>query len=94
LAQIGETAKKKSLQAFLNLRDSGITCFCNILDKSVVRQIAQAKAMGSRFILILGQQEVVDNTIILRDIETNVQEVINYNNVIKEIKRRIIDKIK
>lgn len=94
LAQIGETAKKKSLQTFLNLRNSGINCFCNILDKSVVRQIAQAKAMGSRFILILGQQEVVDNTIILRDIETNVQEVINYNNIIKEIKKKMIDKIK
>lgn len=94
LAQIGETAKRKSLQTFLNLRNSGMTCFCNILDKSVVKQIAQAKAMGVKFILILGQQEVVDNTIILRDVETNVQEVINYNNIIKEIKRRLIDKIK
>ncbi|MBP8689141.1 hypothetical protein KBH77_02195, partial [Patescibacteria group bacterium] len=72
---------------------SGISCFCNILDRSITRQISQAKNMGAKFILILGQQEVVDNTIIIRDIETNIQEVINYNNIVSELKKRLINKI-
>lgn len=93
LAQISETARRKSLQTFLNLRNSGISCFCSILDKSITRQIAQAKAMGAKFILILGQQEAVDNTIIIRDIETNIQEVISYKNLTSELKRRLISKI-
>jgi len=93
LAQISETARIKSLQTFLNLRESGISCFCNILDRSITRQISQAKNMGAKFILILGQQEVVDNTIIIRDIETNIQEVINYNNIVSELKKRLINKI-
>lgn len=94
LAQIGETARKKALQSFIKLREAGIDSFCNILEKSVVKQVAQAKAMEAKFVLILGQQEVVDNTIIIRDIETNVQEVINYNHLIDEIKKRMLAKLK
>lgn len=94
LAQIGETARKKSLQAFINLKQSGVSCFCSLLEKSLVKQIAQAKYMEADYVLILGQQEVVDNTIIIRDVETNVQEIVNYDNVINEVKKRMISKIK
>ena len=59
-------------------------------DKSIVKQIASAKAMGARLILILGQQEVVDNTILIRDTVSNVQEVVNYNNLIDEVKKKLV----
>lgn len=93
LVQIGETARKKSLDAFITLKNRGISCYCSVQDKSIVKQITAAKAMGSRLILILGQQEVVDNTILIRDVLSNVQEVVNYDNFIDEVKKKLVTKI-
>ncbi len=90
LVQIGETARKKALNTFIALKNRGISCFCSVQDKSIVKQIASAKAMGARLILILGQQEVVDNTILIRDTVSNVQEVVNYNNLIDEVKKKLV----
>ncbi len=90
LVQIGETARKKALNAFVSLKGRGISCYCSVQDKSIVKQIASAKAMGARLILILGQQEVVDNTILIRDVNSNVQEVVNYNNLIDEVKKKLV----
>lgn len=90
LVQIGETARKKALNTFVALKSRGISCYCSVQDKSIVKQIASAKSMGSRLILILGQQEVVDNTILIRDVFSNVQEVVNYNNLIDEVKKKLV----
>lgn len=93
LLQIGETARKKALETFIGLKEKGITCYCNVQEKTLTKQLSAAKAMGARLVLILGQQEVTDNTILVRDTSTNVQEVVNYGNCIEEIKKRLVAKI-
>lgn len=93
LVQIGETARRKALDTFVSLKNRGISCYCSVSDKSIVKQIANAKLLGSRLILILGQQEVTDGTILIRDVLSNVQEVVPYNNLIDEVKKKLVLKI-
>ena len=58
-----------------------------------MKQIAEAKFMNARLMVIIGQEEVQNKTAILRDIYDNVQEVINLSKLDKEIYKRLIDKI-
>ncbi len=45
--------------------------------------------MAVRFTLILGQKEVLDKTIILRDMETGIQEVVDIEKIVPELKKRL-----
>ena len=59
---------------------------------SLKAQLDIANKLGAKLVLILGQKEVVEGTIILRDVESGIQEVINRDKAIKEIKKRLKEK--
>ena len=42
-----------------------------------------------KFTLILGQKEIIDSTLLIRDMENGIQEVIDFGKVIPEIKKRL-----
>jgi histidyl-tRNA synthetase len=52
-------------------------------------QLEVADKLGVKYALILGQKELSEGTILLRDMEAGAQETINYNKVIKEVKKRL-----
>jgi histidyl-tRNA synthetase len=59
---------------------------------SIKTQLKLADKMGVKFVLILGQQEVLDKTVIIRDMQTGVQETIKQEKLIKELKKRLSKK--
>jgi len=48
-----------------------------------------ANRLGVKFTLILGQKEIIDGTIMIRDMENGIQEVVDFEKVILEIKKRL-----
>ncbi len=89
VAQLGEKARMKALGLFEKLRKEGVKVGENFSKGSLRAQLDLANKMGFRFCLILGQQEVLDDTILIRDMESGIQEEIAYAKVITEIKKRI-----
>jgi len=88
LIQLGNQAKKKSIKILKELYNAGIKT-TEALDKDSLRvQLKVADKNGANFALILGQREVLDDTIILRDMETGAQENIAIDKIIDEIKKR------
>lgn len=89
LVHIGEDAKKKSLPLMEELRRSNIST-SNVLGKdSLSAQLETANKIGVPLALILGQREVYEGTIIIRDMENGVQESIPVKNVVEEVKKRL-----
>jgi len=89
VGQLGEAAKRKTLKLYEILRAEGLKvaeCFAKDGLKS---QLEIANKLGVKYTLILGQKEMSEGTIILRDMEAGVQETINYNKVVKEVKKRL-----
>lgn len=39
--------------------------------------------------MILGQKEAAEDTILLRDMKSGVQEIVNLENIVEEVKRRL-----
>jgi histidyl-tRNA synthetase len=48
-----------------------------------------ANKFGARHTIILGQKEVTDGTIIIRDMESGVQEVVDYGKIAKELQKKL-----
>ena len=89
LAQIGEQSKRKAMVLFEKLYENGIKVIENFSKDSLKSQLELANKNGVKLVLILGQREVVDGTILIRDMINGVQEVVNYSKVLDEVKKRL-----
>jgi histidyl-tRNA synthetase len=90
IAQLGEQAKLKALQLFQELRKAGFNVKQSFTSDSLRTQLEEAAALKARTCLILGKKEILDGTILMRDMDSSAQEVV----VFKKIKERLIKKDK
>lgn len=77
LAQLGEQAKKQALVLMEGLRKGGITVSHNFAKSSLKAQLESANKLGVSHTLILGQKEVQDGTILIRNMDSGIQEVVD-----------------
>ncbi|MFC1700979.1 histidine--tRNA ligase [Patescibacteria group bacterium] len=89
LVQLGCLGKKKSLILFEELRMAGLRVANSVSCNTITSQLNAANRLGADFILILGQKEATDNTIIIRDVCSGIQELMPLEKIVKEIKKRI-----
>lgn len=89
LAQLGELAKRRALVLFEEFRQNGITVSESFSRGSLKSQLKVADRLGVKVTLILGQKEALEKTILLRDMETGVQELINRDKIVSEVKKRL-----
>lgn len=89
VGQLGETTKRKTLKLYETLRAEGLKVAESFAKDGLKNQLEIANKIGVRYMLILGQKEMSEGTIILRDMDAGVQETINYNKIVKEVKKRL-----
>lgn len=89
LAQLGEQARRKAMPLFEELRRAGINIRQAFTKDSLKAQLEVANRLGAKYSLILGQKEIQDGTILIRDMESGIQEVIDYKKIIPEIEKRL-----
>lgn len=90
IAQLGDQAKIKSLQLFTDLRQAGFKVCQSFASDSLKIQLEEAVAMQAKTSLILGKKEIMDGTILMRDMDSGAQETVVY----KKIKERLAKKDK
>jgi histidyl-tRNA synthetase len=89
LAQIGDLAKRKALKLIEEFRKEKIPIFESLGRDSLKSQLKVADRLKVKYVLILGQKEALENRILLRDMESGKQKVLNLKKIIKEIKKII-----
>jgi len=89
LAHIGELAVKKSLPLIEELREGNIPVITYFGKKSLSNQLEAADKGDVQIALILGQKEVYEKSVIVRNMETGVQESVPIEKVVGEIKKRL-----
>lgn len=85
VAQLGLAAKKKALPLLNELREKGINTVGAVGKDSLKAQVGLADKMQARYALIMGQIEVKEGTIILRDMERGSQEIISFDGVVDRV---------
>jgi len=89
LAQLGNLAKKKSLKMFSELEKNGILVAESFGRGSLKSQLKVANKLGVELTLILGQKETLDNTVIVKNMLTGVQETVSVDKLVDNIKRKL-----
>lgn len=89
LVQLGEAPKRKALPLFDSFRKAGIEAKSSLGRDSIKSQLRIAHRLGVKFALIFGQKEALDGTIILREMDTGVQETILVDKIVEEVKKRL-----
>lgn len=82
LIQIGEKARKVALVISDKLTEEGLRV-TNVLGKdSLKAQMRSASKLGARVCLILGQREVLDKSVIYKDMTSGFQETLTQENLL------------
>ncbi len=89
LAQLGDLAKKKSLKLFEEFRKNSIYVSESFGRDSIKAQLRVADRLGADLALIIGQKEALDETVILREMQSGVQETISLEKIVNEVKKRL-----
>ena len=92
LAQIGDNARKRALKMFEQLRKAGFRIIGNLSKDGLRQQLELANKKKVKFAVIIGQQEMIDNTVLIRDMEGGIQEMVDYKKVEKELEKRLAKK--
>ena len=89
LVPLGELAAKKSLRLFHDLLAAHIEVYDHFGHAGVKNQLKLAEAHKSPIALIMGQKEAADETVILRDVKSGMQEMFSYDKIVDEVKKRL-----
>ena len=79
---------KESYMVMNSLREGGISCDMAYEKKSLKAQMKKAERSGARYVTILGDIELKQDKVMLRDMTTGAQEAVKLKDAIKKIKER------
>jgi histidyl-tRNA synthetase len=89
LVQIGDKARKTCLPLISKMEDAGIKATCILGKDSLKSQIRMAVKLKAKIALIIGQREVLDKSVIIRDMVDGVQETVKIDKIIDVLKRKL-----
>ena len=76
LAYIGDEAREEAIKLAARLRKDGIGVIEAVGNKSLKAQLRQANNLGASHAVIIGDEEVKNGTVILRDMTTSEQKTL------------------
>ena len=76
IAYLGEEAKSEMMKLAASLRQAGIAVATALGNKSLKAQLKRADSFGSRYAIIIGDEEVKNHALILRDMITSEQQTV------------------
>ena len=89
IVHVGELAKKKLMPVIEVLRAAGIPVSEALSRESLQAQLKFAQRDDTKLALILGQKEVFEESIIIRDMRHTTQETVPLSRMVEEIKKRL-----
>jgi len=89
VATIGDAAYEKAFGILNDLRNNGISSELDYEKRSLKAQMRAADSMGSKFVLIIGEDEIAKGEAALRDMKTKEQIPIKFNDMVSKIKEKV-----
>lgn len=89
LIQIGQPAKKRAVCLIEEFRKAGIRISESLGRESLNSQLRVADRENAAMALILGQKEVFEDSIIIRNMKSGAQETVPLAKVVNEVRKRL-----
>jgi histidyl-tRNA synthetase len=88
VASLGEPARLAAFRLIEQLLDGGVAAVGAVDRDGIGSQLARADKLGVSYAIIIGQKEVREETVILRDMASGAQEVLPLNSIVAEMRSR------
>lgn len=89
LGILGDNAMTKAYQIVHYLRQAGIKTETDFLKRSVKAQMKYANKINAMYTIILGENEINNNKVKVKEMDTGQQTEVNLDNLIEYIKTKI-----
>ena len=89
IAHVGEQAKSEAIIIAGELHREGISAVVAFEGRSLKSQLKLANSSGSRFAIIIGDEEMGSGSVLLRDMDTARQYLIDRQNVSFTIRQQL-----
>jgi len=76
IALMGDTGKAMAFQLLNQLRRAGFTCDMDMMNRSIKAQMKRANKYPARFVAIIGDEEVAQGKVMLKDMDSGEQKLI------------------
>ena len=87
---LGESAQAAAFKLLADLRNAGLSTSMDFAGRSMKAQMKQTNKANARFVAILGEDEVKESVVMLKDMQTSEQQKI----AIKEIVNKLCAEVK
>lgn len=88
VASLGEPARLAAFRLIEQLLDGGVAATGAVDRDGIGAQLERANRQGVDYAVIIGQKEVREDTVILRDMTSGAQEVLPANAIVAELRTR------
>lgn len=92
IIQIGKKAQKKAMSLMTILTEKNYHVGCAVGKDTLSSQLKIANKIKTKLALIIGQREMIDNTIIIKDMEEATQETISQDELESYINKKLDEK--
>ena len=89
IVSLGDTAKETAFRLLNKLRMAAVPSNWSNSQGSLKSQMRKADRSGADFVLIIGENELKNEKLILRNMQTSQQEEIPLKNIVESVKSRI-----
>ena len=85
--QMGQEAKYKSLSVIETLRQSKISVYHSLTKDKLTSQLSSAENLRVPYIIIMGQKESLENTVLVRAMSNRSQETVHISKIAEYLRR-------
>ncbi len=86
LILLGDTVYEKGLEIYQNLVNENIVVEFDYEMKGLKNQLKKADRLGARFAIIIGEDELKEQVLLLRDLKESKQEKISFQELLKKLR--------
>jgi histidyl-tRNA synthetase len=91
LIPIGEESLSYSYDVLQKLRDNGITADIDLMDRGVGKDLGYADKMDFKLALLIGGDEVENETVTIKDMKSGDQNVVDKKDILEEVRKSGIE---
>ncbi|MFP4641789.1 MAG: histidine--tRNA ligase [Dehalococcoidia bacterium] len=89
VAFLGQEAKEKAVECAGRMRREGISAILASGNRSLKAQLRQANTFGASFAVIIGEDELRDGVVMLRDMSEGGQQRVTFDDALQTLKQYI-----
>jgi histidyl-tRNA synthetase len=86
---MGDNAKKTTFSLVNSLRDNNISAETDLMNRSVKAQMKYANKIGCKYSVIIGDNEIEENNVTVKNMETREQSNVKINELVDFMKKEI-----